>query len=98
MHPLFFFSGYSQGDGLDVFQFHKILLNNSVNEGDFYSVTCLRFRSFFIFPTVNAQKTVGDDGEIHSSTEQFVPQKQQFLPSCSQEIQHPNEKLGKTAI
>lgn len=93
--PFLPFPGYSQGDGLDGFQSLKILLNNCVNEGNFFNVSSDGIRVFSLFPTVNVPVTIGDDERIPCSTKQVVRKKPQFLPIRSQGIHHPDKNLGK---
>jgi len=86
--PLFLFEGYSHGDGLDGFQFQKILLNNCVNEGNTPNVSSQDIRVFALFPTVNLTVTGGDHAQIRCSTKQVLRRKQQSLPIRSHGIHH----------
>ena len=90
------FRGYSQGDRLDGFQSLKILLNNCVNEANWFTIPPLGIRVFSLHPTVNVSVTGGDHERIRCSTKQVVRRKQQFLPNRSQGIHHPDKNLGKS--
>jgi hypothetical protein len=96
LFPLFPSESYSHGDGLDGFQFQKILLNNCVNEGNTPNVSSQDISAFALFPTVNLPVTGGDHDKIRCSTKQVVRRKQQSLPIRSHGIHHSLKNRCKT--
>jgi hypothetical protein len=79
-------SGYSHRDGLNVFHFQKILLNNSVNGLNWLSVSPSPRQVSGNFVGVKGRPANADEKINGSSTKQIVTDHTHFSPTSSQRV------------